>query len=98
MKSKLLAIWNSIWTDICDTYKRLKVLIIVVGAALIYLEWNKIQEALLVYGGKKQIQSDQKKDAVLATQESQDSEQADALATKAQNEPTPDADWYKDQK
>jgi hypothetical protein len=99
MKAKLLAIWTAIKTDLVDTYKRLKIVIFAIAAAIIYLEFNKIKEALTVYGAKKEMAADNKKDVMLASTEKADSDQADALVKAANDLPKQEApvqaDWYK---
>lgn len=95
MLVKLRATLSSIWSDIVDTYKRTKVLLLAVLAAIVYLEWEKIKAALLVYSGQKELSGDKKEDQALATQESSDNQQANTLANKAKDEPNPGDDWYK---
>ena len=94
METKLKAALAAIWADIVDTYKRVKVFLLAILGIVIYFEWERIKAALILYAGKKQIQSDQKQDQVLAQKEASDNQQADALVQKAQNEENPGDDWY----
>lgn len=93
MLSKLKAVLVSVWADICDTYKRVKVYVIAILAVIAIWEWQKIKAVLLVKFGQKQIDSANKQDQKLATQEAQENQQADALVKKSGNEPAED-DWY----
>jgi hypothetical protein len=94
MWAKVKTVAATVWADFCDTWKRIKVFAIAVGAAILYFEWEKVKAALILYAGKKEIQSDQKQDQVLAQKEASDNQQADALVQKAQNEKNPGDDWY----
>ncbi len=94
MLDKVKLALSTVWADCVDTYKRCKILCIAIGAAIIYLEWNKIKEALLVYAGKKEMAKDKKEDSALASQEESAEQQANALEQKAKQE-TSDDDWYK---
>jgi hypothetical protein len=83
----------AVWDDICNTYQRLKIVIIAIGAAIIYFEWQKIKDAILVSQAKKEMQNDNKEDAKLKANEDSTNKQADALVKKAQDEPNPGDDW-----
>ncbi len=93
MLSKLKAVLATIWADIVDTYKRVKVYVLALLAIVAIGEWQKIKAALLVKFGQKQIDSANKQDQKLATQEAQENQQADALVKKSGNESAED-DWY----
>lgn len=94
MLSKLKAVLISVWADVCDTYKRVKVYLLALLAIVAIWEWRKIKEALLVRMGQKQIDSANKQDQKLSAQEAQENQQAEALVKKSGNEPAED-DWYK---
>ena len=102
MKAKLLAILTAVKNDLLDTWQRCKILILAIGALILALEFQKLKEFLLVYFGQRQLKSDQKQDAKLATQENDDNQKADALVKEAQSLPsqeTPVTDeWYKGNK
>ena len=83
MLQRIKSTLSVVLADLADTYKRLKIVIIAIGAAIIYFEWQRIKEALLVYQGKKEMQANNKEDADLKAKESTDSQQADTLAKKA---------------
>ena len=99
MLAKLKVIAAAVWADIVDTYKRLKIVILAVGAALIYLEWNKISEAITLAQGKKELKTDEKKDQALAATEKSDNDKANALVQEAQQLPSTekpvDDNWNK---
>ena len=100
MITKIKVIAATIWADTCNTYQRIKIYLWGLLIILVYIKFNEIKEALLAYAGKKEIESDQKKDAVLATTVKTDSDAADALVKQAQelaDQPqTPIADdWNK---
>jgi hypothetical protein len=95
MLAKLKVILSSVWSDICDTYKRSKLFLLAIAAVIITLEFRKLKEFMIAYQGKQEIQKDQKEDQALVTKENDDNQQADALANKAKNEPNPGDDWYK---
>ncbi len=94
MLAKLKEISTTVWNDIKDTYSRFKIVIYGILLAIVYLEWNRIKVALLMAGGKKELTSAKKEDAALTQIEKTDSQQADALVKKAQNEPSQPDDWY----
>lgn len=102
MKAKLLAIWQAVKSDLIDTWKRSKIFLLAIGATIVYFEFNKIKEALLVYAGKKEIQSDDIKDQDLARQETKDNTQADALVKEAKDLPSQKGpvseNWYEKKK
>lgn len=66
MLSKLKAVLISVWADVCDTYKRVKVYLLALLAIVAIWEWRKIKEALLVRMGQKQIDSANKQDQKLS--------------------------------
>jgi hypothetical protein len=84
MLAKIKALAATVWADLVDTYNRTKIYILGLLVILVYIKFNEIKEALLAYAGKKEIESDQKKDAVLATTVKTDSDAADALVKQAQ--------------
>jgi hypothetical protein len=88
----------AVWADICDTYKRIKVILFAVLAAIIYLEFDKIKEYLLVRTGQKEIKKDDVKDQKLANQEQSEVSEANDLEKEANQLPTQEQpvsdDWY----
>jgi len=102
MKAKVIALLQKVWADLVDTYERCKVAIILIGAAIIYLEWAHIKAAFLVLAAQKEQKTDHKEDSVLATQESTANTQADALVKEAAvitaQQPTVTEDWYEKSK
>ena len=99
MLNRIKLALSLVWTDLVDTYKRVKILLLAILAAIVYLEWRKIKEALLVYSGQKEIKTDNKQDQDLKSKENSDNQQADALQKQAQDLPKQeqpiDEDWYK---
>jgi hypothetical protein len=95
MLDKLKAILNMVWFDICDTYRRIKIVVFAIVGIIIALEFNKLKEFLIAYQGKKEMEKDQKIDSDLASKEKTENDQADALTKKAKDEPNPSNDWYK---
>ena len=93
MTTKIKAALSTVWADLKDTYNRIKVYLWGLLIILVYIKFNEIKGALLVYFSKKEIANDQAKDASLAKAEASDNSQADALVQKAQNEPNPGDDW-----
>jgi hypothetical protein len=102
MLAKVKAFFVTLKTQLADIWNRSKIFILAVGALIVALEFQKIKEALLVYAGKKEIQSDNKKDTVLADQENKANSQADALVQQAKDLPGQETqvkpDWYKEDK
>jgi len=94
MWNKVKVILNSVWSDVCDSYKRIKIYLISLVALIAIWEWRKIKATLLVKLGQKEIYSDKKEDEVLAQKENNANSQADALVKKASQENSDD-DWYK---
>lgn len=88
MTSKVKAFLQSVWNDLVDTYKRIKVFLLGLVAIIVLIEWQKIKAILLIYLGKKQLQSAQKEDQILATSADQANKQADALVQQAEQLPT----------
>ena len=88
MTDKLKAIANVIWADVCDTYKRLKILIFAILAAVVYLEWEKISAAFLVYMANKSTQKDKTEDKTLYNKETSQNTQANALIQEAEGLPS----------
>jgi hypothetical protein len=93
MKAKLQALWTGFLNQLKDIWNRSKMFII--GGLVLagYLSWRQIKEWFLAYFSKKEIQSDNKKDVKLDSQEKTENQDADALVIKAQNEPNPGDDW-----
>lgn len=103
MIAKLKAILSSIWADIVDTYKRIKIYFLGILAILAVIEWQKIKEALLAYGAQKDVSKAKKQDQTLSQQESAENQQANTLVQQAnklpsQEQPVTDVDWYKKDK
>jgi hypothetical protein len=89
----------SIWGEIKDIWNRGKIFFIIIGGAILAFEFKNLQMWYLAYSSKKELQSAVKTDAKLATQETQDKTQADALVQQADSlttdQPNTDPDWYK---
>jgi hypothetical protein len=102
MLAKLKSLWTFVKADLLDTWQRSKMLILAVLGAVLYLEWQNLKSALLVYMGQKEITKDKKEDQTLATQENTDNNQANTLLQQAQQlpnqQPLVGSDWYKDEK
>jgi cytochrome c-type biogenesis protein CcmH/NrfG len=98
LKALGIKVCHSVESDLVDTYERVKVYLLAILAIVAVWEWRKLKEALLVKMGQKQIDSSNKEDKKLATQENNDEQQAIALEKKAQDEPNPGDGWYKDEK
>lgn len=92
--AKIKIFFNSLGGQLLDIWNRSKIFLIAIGALLLALEFKKIKEALLLYAGKKEIQTDEKQDQVLADKEHKDSGDADKLVQKSKEE-SADDDWYK---
>ena len=99
MLSKLKALWATVAADMKDTWNRSKMIILAILALVVTLEFRKLTEFLIAYTGQKEINKDKKEDQVLATKESTENAQADALVQQAQEEPSKeqpvDDNWYK---
>ena len=99
MQTKLSVLWTTIKTQISDIWAKSKMWIIAGASLIIYLKWRQIKEALIVNTGNKAIQSSNKQDQALATQENIDKSGADALVAAAAalpaEAPPVSADWYK---
>jgi hypothetical protein len=95
MWQKIKSFLTVVSSDFADTWKRTKIFIFAIGGLIVYLEFNKIKDALLAYGAKKEIDTTQKKDDKVAIQEDANNKQADALVAKAKEEPNPGDDWNK---
>jgi cell division protein FtsL len=99
MVDKLKLFYNGLISQLKDIWNRSKVFIIAIGAAVIYLEWNRIKEAFQVYMGQKELNSTNKKDQSLETQENNANAQANSLIQAAQNLPSKEKpvtdDWNK---
>lgn len=87
MKAKLLSIWNFIKNDAKDTWNRSKMFLLAILGLVIYFEFDKIKQALLVYGAKKETDTSHKEDQVLATKEKSENDQANALIKTAEDLP-----------
>jgi len=98
MIAKIKAFLGTVWADTKDTWSRIKIYVLAILAVIVTLEFQKIKDALLAYGGKKEIQEDQKKDQTLAVQEKTDNDAADQLVKDAEALPSKDEtvteDWY----
>lgn len=100
MIAKIKSFLAAVWADTKDTWNRIKIYVLAILAVIVTLEFQKIKDALLAYGGKKEIQEDQKKDQTLAVQEKTDNDAADQLvkdaeALPSQEKPITNEDWYK---
>ena len=103
MLAKLKPLATTIWGDVCDTYKRTKILLLAIAGAVIYFEWEQIKAAWLVKSGANEIKSDQRQDQALAQQAKNASDQGDQLQQQAnelpnQQQPVTDSWYEKDKK
>lgn len=87
MKAKLLSIWNSIKLDLADTWKRSKMFLLAILGLVLYFEFDKIKQSLLVYGAKKETETSKKEDQILATKEKSENDQANTLIKAAEDLP-----------
>jgi hypothetical protein len=91
LKNQLVDIWN-----------RSKIFLLAIVSLVVYFEWQKIKEYLLLYIGQKEIQSDKKEDRVLETKENSENDQANALVQQANNLPKQEGpvsdNWYEKDK
>ena len=99
MLPKLKAFFAAIGNDLADTWKRIKVFVFAIIGIVVYLEFNKIKDALIAYSGKKEIDNTKKQDDKAAIQEDSNNKQADALvaesaALPAEEKPVTE-DWNK---
>ena len=98
MLDKLKAFWATLKSQLVDIWNRSKIFLIALGIAVVYLEWEKIKEAFLLYTANKEMKSDKKEDQTLAATETSASQQADALVKQAQALPSQEQpvteDWY----
>lgn len=94
MPNKLKSFLSTAWSDICDTYKRVKIYLLAALAIVAVWEWRKIKAALLVKMGQKEVDSSKKEDQDLANKEKSANDQADVLVKKSENENSDD-EWYK---
>jgi hypothetical protein len=94
MLSKIKTIASLVWSDLKDTYNRIKIVLFAILALLVALEFQKLKEFLLVYFGQRELKESQKQDNDLANKETNDNNQANALVEKAKNESAED-DWNK---
>ena len=102
MWEKVKVFWGKVGSDLADTWKRVKVFVFALAGVVVYLEFNKIKDALIAYAGKKEMRTSEKKDDKLATQEDTNNKKADALVAEAaalpfQEKPVGE-DWYKKEK
>jgi hypothetical protein len=102
MKAKLQILLQGIGRDLLDTWQRSKMVLLAIGAAIIYFEFDKIKEALTVNQAKKEITDTEKKDSQLAQEENSDKQKADSFVHEAQslssqNSPVTE-DWYEKKK
>lgn len=99
-KIKILA--SKAWADMVDTYERVKVYLIALTLLVIYIEWGKIKDILLLKSGQKEVDSAKKEDAGLAKTEADDNSKANSLIQDAQNlsnqQPPISEDWYRKDK
>ena len=99
MLDKIKTALSAIKADLKDTYDRYKLVIYGALAAIGYLLFTQIKDAILVYLGKKEAADTKAKDATLASQEKTDNDQADALVKHANEAPSQekpvDDNWYK---
>lgn len=93
MLDKIKILLKTIWTDICDTWKRVKIYLLALLAIIGVIEWEKIKVTLIMLSAQKETNSSKKEDQVLSQKESSENNQANALVNKAKNEPDPGTDW-----
>lgn len=99
MKAKLAALWAAFKTDMFDTWKRCKIVILAIGAIIVTLEFRKIMLTVMTKLGQIELDRAKKADDKAATQETLTKAQADALvqqadALPAQEQPVKDG-WEK---
>lgn len=99
MKTKLTALWAIVLAQLADIWNRSKMFLLAIGAIVVAIEWQKLKEWLMINAGKKELQKDQKQDQALATTETADNKQADALVQQADALPGQEQpvkpDWFK---
>lgn len=99
MGAKLNALWATVKSELGDMWQKSKMWILAAVAIVIALEWRKLKEKWLVNAGNKQIQSSNKQDQALASQEKIDNAGAEALIKEAAELPAEappvQTDWYK---
>jgi hypothetical protein len=99
MINKIKSILASVWSDICDTYQRIKIYLLGILAIIAVFEWRKLKALWLVNSGAQELKSDNKQDIVLKANENQANQQADQLVQDANNlnnnQPSVREDWYK---
>src|ERR1035437_2398125 len=82
-----------------ELWEKDKVFVIVFGLLILIVKFKDVLISLLVASAKRTVEDAQKKDATLATQESQANTQADALVQKAKDEASKETpvgtDWHK---
>ena len=97
MLAKVKAVAASVWADIVDTWKRVKIFALGIAGLVIYIEWEKIKATWLLKSGQAELKSDKKEDASLAQTESSDNSQANALEQQAKELPSKEGpitdDW-----
>lgn len=102
MKAKLQALLSGISKDLLDTWQRSKIILLAIVAAIVYLEFNRIKEALTVVTAKNEIKNTESKDKQLAQEEVDANQKADTLVKEAQNLSNQNSpvkeDWYKGSK
>ena len=93
---------TTIKADLADTWVKYKGIFLAIIAAVVYLEFNKIREALLLYSGKKEIDKADSKDIDLKKQEDGLNTKANILVEEAKTLPEQEkpvtSDWYKNEK
>ena len=98
MLAKFKLFLSGLESPLLDIWNRSKIFLLAVGAAIVYLEWQKIKTAFLTLAAQKEMKSDDKQDQALSTQEDNNNKQADALVQQAQalpaQEPAVTDDWY----
>jgi hypothetical protein len=94
MLNRIKSILLAVWADVCDTYGRIKIYLLALGAIIAIFEWRKLKAAILVKMGQQELNSANKQDKVFAANEQSDEAKADALVKKASEETAKD-DWYK---
>ena len=102
MMDKIKSMFVAFKADMGDTWKRLKIVVIAIGAILVAIEFGKIRDFIISFMGKRELKQADKKDENLKKEESDLNTKAnkiiaDADALPSQEKPV-GLDWNKEKK
>lgn len=102
MLAKIKTVLSSVWSDVKDTYSRIKIYLLAGLALLVYLKFNQIKSYIQTYLLNKQMNKSNQENTTLNAQETTDETKADSLVQQANSLPSTEApvgeDWFKKEK